>query len=93
MARRRKASVKTLRSLLRRARDERSPVRATGNLLAAMREADEVRFCGGDHSEEDTKEAFHASELIATEFMGWARELGVKKGEINELVDGLLDED
>ena len=90
---RRRASIKTLRSLLKKARNERSPIKAIGNLLAAMREADMIRFCGGSHSEEDMTEAFHASELIAEEFMGWARELGVKKSELNELIDGLLDDD
>lgn len=90
---RHRASVKTLRSLLRKARNERSPKKAIGNLLAAMRKADEIRFCGGDHSEEDRTEAFHASDLIAEEFMSWGSELGVKKGELNELIDTLLDTD
>lgn len=92
MARRRKPTIKKVRSLLRRARDERSPIRATGNLLAAMREADQIRFCGGEYSEEELREAFQVSESIAQEVTGWGRELGVKKGELNDLIDGLLDE-
>jgi len=93
MARYRRPSIKKLRSLLHRAREERSLNVAFGNILSAMREADNIRFCGGDYTEEEQREAFHASEKIADEFMGWGNELGVKKSELNELIDGLLDEE
>ena len=58
-----------------------------------MREADAIRFCGDDYTEEETREAFQASELIAQEMTDWSRELGVKKSELNDLIDGLLDDD
>ena len=81
-----------MRNLLKQARSQRSAKRAIGNLLAALREADRIRF-SSVQSEGEKKEAYFVSEYVGGQLMDWASRSGVQKWEINGVVESCLRED
>ena len=85
-------SISGMRKLLKQARSQRSAKRAIGNLLAALREADRIRF-SIVHSEGEKKEAYFVSEYVGGQLMDWAARSGVQKWEINGVVESCLRED
>ena len=85
-------SISGMRKLLKQARSQRSAKRAIGNLLAALREADRIRF-SSVHSEGEKKEAYFVSEYVGGQLMDWACRSGVQKWEINGVVESCLRED
>ena len=87
------ATVRSMRKELHRARDERSPRRALGNMLAAMQVADRIWYAREGFSETEKKEAYFTSEYIAEHLMSWAVRAKVGKGEINEVLDSCLREE
>ncbi len=82
-------SISGMRKLLKQARSQRSAKRAIGNLLAALREADRIRF-SSVHSEGEKKEAYFVSEYVGGQLMDWAARSGVQKWEINGVVESCL---
>ena len=82
--------LKSMRQVLRQAREERSPRRALGNMVAAMRIADRIRFAHQGFDEEEKTEAYFASEYIVEHLVSWSIRAGIKKAEINEILDSCL---